>query len=275
MKEYMNKLPHEKPTVRFCEYEETKPGEKFGPVVRRDYIIECNLSGYGSVVINGITFPVRPGDCYVLLPGDTVTHMTDAKQPRVGYWCVVKGLSLGRYFRCAGITSQKPFAAAEACEEIRYWMQEMVRVGNCADTAADLFQTACVYGILSALYKTVALTEIDILIDKAIGIIETNYPDPINVTYLASRSGFSRTYFSEVFKKKTGTTPLAYLATVRLEKAALLLTGNTNYTVAQVAEAVGIDAKNFSRLFRKKFGISPLQYRKTGGLPRIASITKV
>ena len=262
---YMIKLPHEKPTVLYCEYEEPKPGEAFGPVVRKHYIIEYNLSGYGAVVINSTTFPVRPGDCYILLPGDTVTHMTDAKEPRTGYWCALKGLSLERYFRAAGITAQKPFAPPESCGEIRHWMEEMVKVGNCTDSAADLFQTACVYGILSALHKTVSLSELDLLIDKAIGIIETNYPEPISVCYLADKTGFSRTYFSEVFKKKTGTTPLAYLTTVRLEKAALLLANDTNCSIGQVAESVGIDGKNFSRLFKKKFGISPLRYHKLWG----------
>lgn len=262
MKEHVLKLSHEKPTVLVCEYEEPNPGTIFGPVIRKHYIIECNLSGYGGVIINGTLFPVGPGDCYILLPGDTVTHITDKTHPRIGYWCAVNGLSLWRYLRAAGITSQTPFTSPDARNEIQHWMTEMIKVANRTDSAADLFQTACVYGILAALHKRVSLSEIDLLIDKAIGIIETNYPEPISVTYLANKIGFSRTYFSEVFKRKTGTTPLAYLNTVRLENAALLLSNNTGYSITQVANSVGIDEKNFSRLFKKKFGESPLQYRK-------------
>ena len=56
------------PSVLFCEREAPPAGARFGPAIRRVYTIECNISGYGTVTVNGKTFPITPGTAMCCCP---------------------------------------------------------------------------------------------------------------------------------------------------------------------------------------------------------------
>lgn len=249
------------PAVLYCEHETPPAGARFGPIIRRAYIIECNVSGYGTVTINGKTFPITPGDCYVLLPGVSASYTTDEKDPRVGYWCYVDGLPLERHFKSADITPENPFAPKEAFPEILQWMQKLVASWEREDTGGRLLHTACLYGILSAFNKGKVLSHKEHIVEKAIALMETSYSDDLNVTELAQRVGMARAYFSTRFKEETGTTPHEYLTALRIQKACLLLESGESYSVEEVACLVGADPKNFSRQFKQQMGKTPLQYK--------------
>ena len=98
---------------------------------------------------------------------------------------------------------------------------------------------------------------------KAIGIMETNYPDSINIGDLARDVGLARAYFTTLFTEQTGLPPYQYLTRLRIRKACSLLADEPNRPVAQIAELVGMDPRNFSRFFKREMGISPLAYRKS------------
>lgn len=249
------------PTVLYCEYETPPAGTRFGPIIRRAYIIECNVSGYGTVTINGKMFPITPGDCYVLLPGVSVSYTTDEKDPRVGYWCYVDGLPLERHFKTAGITPENPFAPKEAFPEIRDWLIKMVDNWDREDHGGRLLHTACLYGILAAFNKDKVLSNKEHVVEKAIALMETSYSDDLNVTVLAETVGMARAYFSTRFKEETGSTPHEYLTALRIQKACLLLESNEDYSMEEIAYLVGSDPKNFSRQFKKQIGKTPLEYK--------------
>lgn len=261
MGNYKKRTSHGEVTVLFCEHEAPPPGTRFGPTIHRAYIIECNVSGFGTVTINGRTFPITPGDCYVLLPGTSVIYTTDEKEPRAGYWCYVDGLPLERHFKSAGITLETPFAPKDAFPEIRGWMERMVESWGREDYGARLLQTACIYGILGALNKGKNIAAKEYLIEKAIGLMETNYANDLNVTALAQQVGMARAYFSTRFREETGMTPHQYLTALRMQKACLLLESGENYSIEEIAFLVGSDPKNFSRQFKKQIGKTPLEYK--------------
>jgi transcriptional regulator GlxA family with amidase domain len=72
----------------------------------------------------------------------------------------------------------------------------------------------------------------------------------------------SPAHLPRVFKINIGISPMAYLNTLRLEKARELLE-NTFLQVKQIGRRVGLkNDSHFTREFRKKFGFSPTEYRK-------------
>lgn len=124
---YINK---QAPSVLYCEKEyNLLPGERYGPIIRNVYIIECCVEGYGSVTVNNKEFPVTPGDCYILLPGDTVSYTADLTEPRKGYWCAIDGMDLGFIFKKAGISSNSPFAPKELFSELCGCVQKWLMNG--------------------------------------------------------------------------------------------------------------------------------------------------
>lgn len=254
----LNGISREDIRVVYAGPENATPGSRFGPVIRSVYIIECCSGGCGSVIINGREFEISAGDCYVLLPGDAVIHTSDATQTREGFWCALDGVSIGVHIKSIGISSEAPFAPQELFPDICRWMEQLTIQWQCRDAGAQLRQTACAYGLLGAMLQNKPAAQKSSLIDMAIGLMQTHYPDPLSVGSLAEHVGLERTYFSELFKKKTGLSPYQYLTRLRIQKACQLLA--QGYSVTETSYLVGMEPHNFGRVFKKEVGNSPRDY---------------
>ena len=92
--------------------------------------------------------------------------------------------------------------------------------------------------------------------------IQQNYEKNITSQKLCEKFNCSRSYFSHIFKKKTGKTFKEYLTEVRLNHAKrLLLLSNMNIT--EISFSVGFNDSNyFSDIFKKYEGCSPMAYKK-------------
>jgi AraC-like DNA-binding protein len=87
------------------------------------------------------------------------------------------------------------------------------------------------------------------------------------VESLARTVTMSRPAFARQFKEVVGHTPLAYLARVRIDRAARLLR-DTDNPVGDIAQAVGYRSEfAFSRAFSREQGIAPGRYRRTASVP--------
>lgn len=256
--EVISKSPEEI-SVIYAEQERVRPGRMCGPVIRSVYIIECCTGGSGSVVINGKEFPFSAGAAYVLLPGDAVKHTAGPGEPREGLWCALDGISIDAYLKEAGITADSPFISPALFDDVRHWLSMLVQCWNDTDSGAQLRQTACAYGLLGAILQNKPATEKDTSITKAIGYMQINYSNSLNVDDIAQQIGLERTYFSYLFKRETGISPHQYLTQLRIRKARQLL-DTERYSISEVSYLVGLGPHNFSRLFKKEVGISPLEY---------------
>jgi AraC-like DNA-binding protein len=79
---------------------------------------------------------------------------------------------------------------------------------------------------------------------------------------LASRATMSRTAFAQRFRALVGQTPVSYLATWRMQKAAYLLEMGT-LSIAQIAERVGYASElAFAKAFRRLIGTPPGEYAR-------------
>lgn len=258
--ELTSKSPQEI-NVIYAEHEKVKAGRMCGPVIRSFYIIECCTGGNGSVIINGTEHPFHTGEAYVLFPGDAVKHTSGTDEGREGLWCALDGISIEAYLKEAGITSESPFISPALFDDIRHWLNMLVQYWSDLDSGATLRQTACAYGLLGAILQNKPAVEKDTSVTKAIGYMQINYSDPLNVDAIARQIGLERTYFSYLFKRETGVSPHQYLTRLRIRKACQLL-DTEPYSISEVSYLVGLGPHNFSRLFKKEVGISPLDYHR-------------
>jgi AraC family transcriptional regulator len=92
--------------------------------------------------------------------------------------------------------------------------------------------------------------------------IEQHITEPITLHMLAKAAGYSPWHTSRIFKELTGKTPLAYLRTLRLSRAAVSL-WDDNMRILDVALDFSFDShEGFTRAFSEKFGMTPQNYRK-------------
>jgi Response regulator containing CheY-like receiver domain and AraC-type DNA-binding domain len=92
--------------------------------------------------------------------------------------------------------------------------------------------------------------------------IEQHYQEALERDMLAKKFSISSSYFSVLFKKYVGCTPIQYITKVRIEKAMELLK-ESNLPVSVVALEVGFnDPLYFTRVFSRRVGVTPRQFRE-------------
>jgi len=99
-------------------------------------------------------------------------------------------------------------------------------------------------------------------IRKTLRYLDEHYMQDVSLQDMARECHYSASYFSTLFKARTGETFVGYINRLRLEKALQLL-ASTNLRTADIAAQVGFnDPKYFYRLFNRQYGTSVKAYRK-------------
>ncbi len=107
----------------------------------------------------------------------------------------------------------------------------------------------------------------DVPEDDLIGAIEkyiqANYNDPsMGLNKISDEFRISESYFSHMFKEKTGTNFSTYLENLRMTEAARLIR-DTNVSLNELYIAVGYNnSTSFRRAFKKVFGVTPSAMRE-------------
>lgn len=120
-----------------------------------------------------------------------------------------------------------------------------------------IIEEQAVAQILSLVSAAVPL--VPIADERILGVLTRINADPAapaTLAELAGIAGLERHYFVTLFKKVTGTTPIRYILTRRLEESRRLMSAGRS--VRDAAREAGFsDEKNFSRLFRRTYGLPP------------------
>ncbi len=97
---------------------------------------------------------------------------------------------------------------------------------------------------------------------QVVAYIQSHYDGEFSLHSLARLCGLTPSYFSRVFKEKTGTPVFEYINRIRVRKACVLLK-RSNMSIIEIAYAVGYNNVSFfNRYFRKLNGMSPREYKK-------------
>lgn len=158
-----------------------------------------------------------------------------------------------------------PIILYEKVQKIdQYWKQ--------ADTLAKFQVKTLFYQFINELLKQLDMQVIPAtkpnLVAQTTHYLHEHYALPIMVEPLAELLDCSAGHLSRLFKKETGSSLIAYLTWIRMNKAKELLL-NTNAPLQEIAEGIGItDVIYFNRLFKKHVGVSPGRFRgNVSGLP--------
>lgn len=228
--------------------EECAPSKGFGPAVRTHWLLHYIVHGKGSFRRDGVTYAVKAGEIFSIPPFEETYYEADAEDPWEYIWIgftasgQCESLLSPAIIRCAGIGSV--FEDMCRCREMENGKNAFLR---------------------SKIWELVAfLQEVDHHaaghVDKALSLMHAEYTDGINVAAVAARLNLERSYFSALFKRTVGASPVDYLTTLRLDKAAELL--RRGETPSTAALSVGYaDYCHFSKAFKKRFGCSPRSYR--------------
>ncbi|WP_394131990.1 AraC family transcriptional regulator N-terminal domain-containing protein [Shewanella maritima] len=97
---------------------------------------------------------------------------------------------------------------------------------------------------------------------RSIEFLSSNLKQPITIDDMANQIGMSRAVFHRKFKQATNMSPIQFIKSMRLNKAAMKIAEGINVNVA--AMDVGyVSSSQFSREFKRMYGQSPKQWRQT------------
>jgi|TARA_R110000803_G_scaffold62644_2_gene123014 AraC-like DNA-binding protein len=99
-------------------------------------------------------------------------------------------------------------------------------------------------------------------IARSIEFLSSNLDKTVTIEDLADQAGMSRAVFHRKFKQATNMSPIQFLKSMRLNKAAMKIAEGQNVSVA--AMDVGyLSSSQFSREFKRLYGLSPKQWSQT------------
>ncbi len=100
---------------------------------------------------------------------------------------------------------------------------------------------------------------------RSIEYLNKNLHLKLTLNLIADEAGYSPTYFTTLFKKETGYSPLSYFSHLKILKATEFL-DYTKHKIKEISFSLGYaDPYYFTKDFTKRMGLSPRQYRNRVG----------
>lgn len=238
--------------------------------VIRDWNFIYVVRGQPVWVVGDIEYPLAPQELILVPPGIHHHAICRSKTVTLGSLHVLATLPGGQdVFRLLGPPMRQTMAAGSRFDRyFRSFMEEFDRPiheerrqmfpGWAHLITRELFRDNLARGLLKP-------QPADPLVADLLAEIQAHMERPLSLADLARRAGYSPQHLNRVFQRVLGTTPLKYLAVIRLERAADLLRQG-GLTVAEIARRVGHhDPTYFSRQFSRHFAQSPSEYRNGAG----------
>lgn len=222
------------------------PGQVTTPLLRT-MLLHYIVSGRGELYLDGVRYPVAPGQCFIL-PADAKAHyVSDAQDPWTFRWISFTGKLSSAFADLPPVFDAPEHTLCHLKDQqsphpmLAYWL------------AGDLML------LYAAVIKPKNQSHNHV--QKAIDYIELSYMNPLTIGDIADFVGLNPFYLSKLFKEKTGHTLQSHILDVRLAEAKRYLL--LDYSVKETASLCGFrDVANFSKLFKREFGRNPTAWRE-------------
>ena len=269
-------------TVSTVGFEHILPGDPYPTKGHADgYYFDCNkgrtLNEYqllynpeGEGIFQSTNQkPVRlkPGDMFLLFPGEWHTYHPDPKVGWKSYWIGFRGKNMVDRVRAGFLAPTKPIyhvgysftlealykrAYEAAVEEAAYSQQLMAGIVN------------HLIGMMYSLERNRELSknqqQVD-MISRARMRIRESLESDITIQQIAEELGVSYSNLRKLFKEHTGLSPATYQQELRLLRAKELLS-TTELSIKEIAYRLNFESPDyFSAKFKAKMGLKPSEVR--------------
>lgn len=227
--------------------------------------LELILSGGAVHVYNGVQYKIEKGDVYLLTPVDfhglegngqveliNISFDDTCLPPNMLSW--LSSPDTEKFYKLTEEEFDRFYMAAKLLQH------ECECGGPCAMQLLEYLLSCFARRAPKNKSRSVGKKHLQ-GIKKAISYIELHFRENMTLKQLAELSGYSPSYFSELFRKVTGQTYIERLRELRVSYAKMLLANGFSVSEACFASGFG-SLSNFTATFREKCGMPPNDYRK-------------
>lgn len=209
---------------------------------------------------------VKPGDMFLLFPGEWHNYSPDADVGWNEYWVGFNGGIVDNWVKGGFFRIDAPVMNVGLSEELISLYKCAILIAEAQEANYQQALAGIVCNLMSmAVYmsrnRNFEKSNLATLMNVAKVMVHENF-DRITPEEMAASVCMGYSKFRKIFKEYTGFSPLQYIQEVKMGVAKEMLT-NTSRTIKEIAYELGYENKDyFFTVFRKLSGMSPLSYRK-------------
>ena len=230
----------------------------------RETILICCIGGEGWFEVNGERYAVAPSE-FVVIPAGT-PHRYGSSSGWQVYWVHFGGQSSDGILHKLGGVFDSPLTGPDM-SGVAELFEKMIRRAEAGLTKASVdFLHFSVWHLLGLVILGVAQPAqagtINARMDACIHFMKEHVSASLTLQEMAEHAGYSVSHFSQLFRDRTGYSPMDFYIQIRIQHAAKILS-TTTYKVLDVARYCGYENPYyFSRIFHRVTGYSPKVYRQ-------------
>lgn len=238
-------------------------GSSRGEEIRSFYLIHYVIHGCGTYTLNGLSYPVRTGDAFLIYPNMPINYIADKQDPWEFCWVGFNGADAGILMNATRFSPQNPVISLP--DQMLKLLLDIYDVrGNLPHHIIGM--TAKLYALMAFLIEDGTGTLIKRShsgtehLQRACDYIAAHYTTQLSVESLADHLGVCRSQLYRIFKQHTGVSPQHYILDFRIHQACNLM-AKQSLSIKEIAYSVGFeDPLYFSSAFKASMGKTPTQY---------------
>lgn len=234
----------------------------YGPHRLDTYLLILVLEGSADFQICGRPVHVQKNSFYVMYPQSDMFYTTTPDQPWSIQWIVAGGEQMESILSMLHLTRENPVLPISRPDKLKRIYADLFEKVNRADLSAKMECLSLLYEVFAQLAAESETASHNPHVCQALEYISTHYQNPFSIQELSDCLHLDSNYFSRLFRREMGISPVKYIRRIRFEKACHLLK-YTTLSVSRIAQETGFpDTLYFSRAFKQSCGCSPSDYRE-------------
>ncbi|WP_083681935.1 AraC family transcriptional regulator [Paenibacillus sp. FSL A5-0031] len=238
------------------------------------YLFQYTVSGFGQFRLGDETHDLYAGNAFLVeIPGDHHYCLPQSSDHWTFYFVLFRQQHMqalwSELLHAVGATPTfGPVSAVVRSLQHLYAEARSNRIQNSYQASS------LIYRLMMELLQSSTLQQQEKMnwpqqIKQATTYMEAEFHRLQSLDDVAAAAGLSKYYFTRMFTKTTGMSPMDFVTKLRIEKAVQLLR-SSSLTVEEIAHTVGYSSGSyFSKVFRSRVGFPPADFRLAKELPSI------